>query len=61
LSRPLALSVYQLDFVTKTEQEIDDRFGCNTFNTEIDLAPNQKFVLKTDMVKSASPGLQEPK
>jgi hypothetical protein len=61
LSRPLALSVYQLDFVTKTEQEIDDRFGCNTFNTEIDLAPNQKFVLKTDLVQSGSPEMPEPR
>src|SRR6266480_269968 len=29
--------------------------GYNTFNTEIDLAPNQKFVLKTDLVKSGNP------
>jgi hypothetical protein len=35
--------------------------GYNTFNTEIDLAPNQKFVLKTDLVKSGSPEMQEPK
>ena len=35
--------------------------GYNTFNSEIDLAPNQKFVLKTDLVKSGSPQMQEPK
>jgi hypothetical protein len=35
--------------------------GYNTFNTEIDLAPNQKFVLKTDLTKSGSPEMQEPK
>jgi hypothetical protein len=35
--------------------------GYNTFNTEIDLAPNQKFVLKTDLTKSGSPAMQEPK
>ena len=35
--------------------------GYNTFNTEIDLAPNQKFVLKTDLTKSGSPDMQEPK
>ena len=35
--------------------------GYNTFNTEIDLSPNQKFVLKTDLVKSGSPEMQEPK
>jgi hypothetical protein len=35
--------------------------GYNTFNTEIDLAPNQKFVLKTDLMKSGSPEMQEPK
>jgi len=35
--------------------------GYNTFNTEIDLAPNQKFVLKTDLIKSGSPEMQEPK
>lgn len=35
--------------------------GYNAFNTEIDLAPNQKFVLKTDLVKSSNPQMQEPK
>jgi hypothetical protein len=35
--------------------------GYNTFNSEIDLAPNQKFVLKTDLVKSGSPDMPEPK
>jgi len=35
--------------------------GYNPFNTEIDLAPNQKFVLKTDLIKSGSPEMQEPK
>src|SRR5216110_1451199 len=35
--------------------------GYNTFNSEIDLAPNQKFVLKTDLVKSGRPEIQEPK
>ena len=35
--------------------------GYNTFNTEIDLAPNQKFVLKTDLIKSGSPEMEEPK
>jgi hypothetical protein len=35
--------------------------GYNTFNTEIDLAPNQKFELKTDLVKSGNPQMQEPK
>jgi hypothetical protein len=35
--------------------------GYNTFNTEIDLAPNQKFVLKTELVKSNNPQMQEPK
>ena len=35
--------------------------GYQTFNTEIDLAPNQKFVLKTDLVKSSSPQMEEPK
>ena len=35
--------------------------GYNTFNTEIDLAPNQKFELKTDLVKSGNPGMQETK
>jgi hypothetical protein len=35
--------------------------GYNTFNTEIDLAPNQKFVLKTDLTRSGSPEMQEPK
>lgn len=35
--------------------------GYNTFNSEIDLAPNQKFVLKTDLVKSSSPHMEEPK
>jgi hypothetical protein len=35
--------------------------GYNTFNTEIDLAPSQKFVLKTDLVKSNNPQMEEPK
>ena len=35
--------------------------GYETFNTEVDLAPNQKFVLKTDLVKSNSPEMEEPK
>jgi hypothetical protein len=35
--------------------------GYNTFNTEIDLAPNQKFEIKTDLVKSSSPQMEEPK
>ena len=35
--------------------------GYETFNTEFDLAPNQKFVLKTDLMKSASPTMLEPK
>ena len=30
--------------------------GYNTFNTEIDLAPNQKFVLKTDLTQVRQPG-----
>lgn len=29
--------------------------GYNTFSTEVDLAPNQKFEIKTDLVKSSSP------
>src|SRR5256714_6941551 len=36
-------------------------YGYNTFNTEIDLAPNQKFELKTDLVKSGNPQMQESK
>jgi len=35
--------------------------GYQTFTTEFDLAPNQKFVLKTDLVKSGSPQMEEPK
>ena len=35
--------------------------GYNTFNTEVDLQPNQKFVLKTDLVKSSNPVMDEPK
>lgn len=35
--------------------------GYNTFNTEIDLVPSQKFVLKTDLVKSSNPQMEEPK
>jgi len=35
--------------------------GYQTFNTEFDLAPNQKFVLKTDLVKSGSPQMEEPR
>lgn len=34
--------------------------GYKTFNTEVDLAPNQKFVLKTDLVKSGNPHMEEP-
>ena len=34
--------------------------GYNTFNTEVDLQPNQKFVLKTDLVKSNHPVMDEP-
>lgn len=34
--------------------------GYNTFNTEVDLQPNQKFVLKTDLVKSSNPVMDEP-
>jgi hypothetical protein len=34
--------------------------GYEPFNTEFDLAPKQKFVLKTDLVKSANPQMQEP-
>jgi hypothetical protein len=35
--------------------------GYNTFSTEVDLAPNQKFVLKTDLVKSNNPRMEEPR
>lgn len=35
--------------------------GYATFNTEMDLAPNQKFELKTDLVRSNSPQMEEPK
>jgi PEGA domain len=35
--------------------------GYQTFSTEFDLAPNQKFVLKTDLVKSGNPQMEEPK
>jgi hypothetical protein len=34
--------------------------GYQTFSTEVDLAPNQKFLLKTDLVKSGKPQMQEP-
>jgi len=34
--------------------------GYQTFSTEVDLAPNQKFVLKTDLVKSGNPQMKEP-
>ena len=34
--------------------------GYETFNTEVDLSPNQKFVLKTDLVKSGKPQMKEP-
>jgi hypothetical protein len=34
--------------------------GYQTFSTEVDLAPNQKFVLKTDLVKSGKPQMEEP-
>jgi PEGA domain len=34
--------------------------GYETFSTEVDLAPNQKFVLKTDLVKSGKPQMEEP-
>jgi PEGA domain len=29
--------------------------GYETFNTEVDLAPNQKFHIKTDLVKASGP------
>lgn len=32
--------------------------GYETFSTEIDLAPNQKFVLKTDLMKSGNPEME---
>jgi len=35
--------------------------GYETFTTEFDLAPNQKFELKTDLMKSDSPTMLEPK
>jgi hypothetical protein len=35
--------------------------GYETFNTEFNLAPNQKFVLKVDLVKSNSPQMEEPR
>jgi len=34
--------------------------GYQTFSTEVDLAPNQKFMLKTDLVKSGKPQMEEP-
>jgi hypothetical protein len=34
--------------------------GYETFSTEVDLAPNQKFVLKTDLVKSGERQMEEP-
>jgi PEGA domain len=34
--------------------------GYETFSTEVDLAPHQKFVLKTDLVKSGKPQMEEP-
>ncbi len=34
--------------------------GYDTFNTEIDLVPNQKFVLKTDLMQSNNPQMKEP-
>ena len=34
--------------------------GYETFSTEVDLSPNQKFVLKTDLVKSGNPQMKEP-
>jgi len=34
--------------------------GYETFSTEVDLSPNQKFVLKTDLVKSGKPQMKEP-
>lgn len=35
--------------------------GYNAFNTEVDLAPNQKFELKTDLVRSNTPQMYEPR
>ncbi len=29
--------------------------GCETFSTEVDLSPNQKFEIKTDLVKANTP------
>lgn len=34
--------------------------GYNSFNTEVDLSPNQKFQLKVDLTKSANPQMEEP-
>jgi PEGA domain len=34
--------------------------GYQTFNTEVDLAPNQKFQIKTDLLKSGSPQMTAP-
>jgi hypothetical protein len=34
--------------------------GYNTFSTEIDLAPSQKFELKTELQKSSSPQMATP-
>jgi hypothetical protein len=34
--------------------------GYETFSTEVNLSPNQKFVLKTDLVKSGQPQMKEP-
>lgn len=34
--------------------------GYKTFSTEVDLAPHQKFVLKTDLVKSGNPQMEDP-
>jgi hypothetical protein len=31
-----------------------------TFSTEVDLAPKQKFEIKTDLVKSGAPQMAEP-
>jgi len=34
--------------------------GYETFSTEVDLAPKQKFEIKTDLVKSGTPQMPEP-
>ena len=34
--------------------------GYETFSTEVDLAPKQKFEIKTDLLKSGAPQMDEP-